>query len=90
MKNIYNLIFSASKDIEIANRIVGKIDNTIVSLGQMPNRGANLRNIVAYETDSKYIKSDNYVIIYDVNEKEKQVHVKYICATKSLSRLRFH
>lgn len=66
IKAIVEYIKLDDEDIakEIGNKLYGAIDSLIT----LPNRGANLSTKIAAKTDFKFILSDNYMIVYRVQD----------------------
>lgn len=57
------------------SHMVGELEKAIYSLEQLPERGA-IRRIGAYANrDYRQLFVKNYVIVYRVRKKEKEVHI---------------
>lgn len=75
LDNIYSYIAESLLEPETALRIVEKIEAAILSLEQMPERGA-LRRVGIYgDRDYRQLFVKNYVIVYRVLNDKKEVHI---------------
>lgn len=75
LDQIYGYIAHSLLEPGAAEHLVGELEEAIFSLEQLPERGA-LRRIGAYANRGyRQLFVKNYVIIYRVLEKEKEVHI---------------
>ena len=81
LQAIRDYIYSQSKDKEITTKAMDKIKETVDSLCHNPDRGANLRNKVNYDTDLKWISVYHYMIVYQL-----QKDGVYVIAVVHMSR----
>jgi len=86
LNEIFDYYFSTSNDREVAFNIVETIDNAIDELSNMPERGANLRNRVDIDTDSKYIIVYNFAIVYDIKQDQVKI-ISILHMSRDFSRL---
>ncbi len=75
LDNIYSYIAESLLEPETALRIVEKIEATILSLEQMPERGALRRVGIYADRDYRQLFVKNYVIVYRVLNDKKEVHI---------------
>ena len=75
LDNIYSYIAESLLEPETALRIVEKIEATILSLEQMPERGALRRVGIYADRDYRQLLVKNYVIVYRVLNDKKEVHI---------------
>ncbi len=61
-----------------SNRIAGKIVKSYKQLKASPYIVAPLRSKVSFETTMRFLVTGNYLIFYDVNEKESFVEITRI------------
>ncbi len=75
LDNIYAYVAKNLSVPTAASNLLSELEDAIFSLEQMPERGA-IRRVGAYANkDYRQLFVKNYVIIYRVLVREKQVHV---------------
>ena len=75
LDDIYTYIADNLLEVGTALNIVDKLEKAIISLEQLPERGA-IRRIGVYANGSyRQLFVKNYVIIYRVLKKKKEVHI---------------
>lgn len=75
LDDIYTYIAKNLLEPGTASHMVGELEKAIYSLEQLPERGA-IRRIGAYANrDYQQLFVKNYVIVYRVRKKEKEVHI---------------
>lgn len=75
LDGIYTYIAENLLEPNTALNIVGELENAIFSLEQLPERGA-IRRVGAYASgDYRQLFVKNYVIIYRVLKRKKEVHI---------------
>ena len=75
LDGIYKYIAENLKVPETALKLVTEIENAILSLDEMPQRGAERRIGVYANKGYRQIFVKNYTVVYRVDEKEKTVIV---------------
>ena len=74
MKKIENYIKNKLKNPIAAQKFVKNIENSIYQLSYFPYIGAQYKNSTYY----RFLVHQNYLIFYEIQEKEKQIIVKRI------------
>jgi len=83
LEGIYTYIAENLLESGTALNIVDELEKAIFSLEQLPERGA-IRRVGAYANGNyRQLFVKNYVIIYRVLKKEKEVHIVTIRYTPS-------
>lgn len=83
LDGIYTYIAENLLEPGVALNMVGKLENAIFSLEQLPERGA-IRRVGAYANgDYRQLFVKNYVIIYRVLKEKKEVHIVTVRYTPS-------
>lgn len=74
LDDIYTYIAGNLLEVGTALNIVDELEKAIISLEQLPERGA-IRRIGVYAGSYHQLFVKNYVIIYRVLKKKKEVHI---------------
>lgn len=74
LDGIYTYIAGSLLEPGTAQNMAQELEKAIFSLEQLPERGA-IRRIGAYSGDYRHLFVKNYVIIYRVLKKKKEVHI---------------
>ena len=75
LNDIYTYIAKNLLEPDIAQHMVDELEKAILSLEQLPERGA-IRRVGAYAGgDYRQLFHKNYVIIYRVRKEKKEVHI---------------
>ena len=75
LDRIYDYIAHSLLEPGVAGRLISELEEAIFSLEQLPERGVP-RRIGAYANKGyRQLFVKNYVIVYRVLEREKQVHI---------------
>lgn len=83
LDDIYTYIAENLSEPDTALNMVDELEKAILSLGQLPERGA-IRCVGAYANgDYRQLFVKNYVIIYRVLVEKKEVHVVAVRYTPS-------
>ena len=80
---IYEYISKHLLEPQIALNMVDSIEEAILSLEQMPKRGAPRRHGVYASKGYRQLFVKNYTIIYRINEEDKQVIIVTVRYSKS-------
>ena len=75
MEDIYAYIANNLHDPNAAQNIIDEIENAVFSLELMPERGAVRRSGIYANRDYRQLFVGNYIIVYRIKKKEKQVHI---------------
>lgn len=75
LDEIYSYISRTLLEAGTAERMAEELESAILSLEQMPERGALRRTGVYATGEYRQLFVKNYVIIYRVKKSEKQVHI---------------
>lgn len=83
LDEIYDYIVEEFKEIETAERLADSLEAAILSLDEMPYRGA-VRRVGAYANKGyRQLFVKNFTILYRINEKMKTVIVVTVRYTPS-------
>jgi len=58
---------------QVADRFVERIQAAVSSLKQFPKRGQTLNKLLRFQTDYRYLISENQLLIYRVDERASAV-----------------
>ncbi len=72
LEEIYDYISKNLHEVAIANRLMEKIEQSILRLEQNPYSGVEV-HIKPHDEVYRKLVIDNYITLYDVDEKYKQV-----------------
>lgn len=75
LDNIYLYITNNLFEPTIAEKTVSAIETAILSLEQMPERGATRKTGIYANHNYRQLVVKNYLIIYKVLKEQKEVHV---------------
>jgi len=83
LDDIYDYIAQSLLEPEVAEKLINALEEAIFSLEQMPRRGT-LRKIGVYANKGyRQLFVKNFIVIYRINEKQKQVIIVTIKYFKS-------
>ena len=83
LDNIYNHIADNFKEIGTAEKMADSLEAAILSLDEMPYRGAVRRTGAFANRGYRQIFVKNYCIIYRLMKKKKEVHIVTVRYTPS-------
>lgn len=81
--NIYSYIANNLSEPAMAEKLVNAIESAILSLNNMPERGAIRKNGIYANQDYRQLLIKNYLVIYRVLKAKKEVHIITIKYAKS-------
>jgi len=82
LDTIYENICYRSLDNSVAGIVITAIEDAILSLADMPQRGATVKNGLYANTDYRQLVVKNHLIIYAVREERKEVVVVFVKSVK--------
>lgn len=74
LDKIYEYISKTLKEEPAANRLMEKIENSILVLEEHPYSGREV-HIKPHDEVYRKLVIDNYIALYEVNEKQKEVSI---------------
>lgn len=83
LKGIHDYISLNLLEPNISKNIISEIDKTVLSLEIMPNRFEKVKNKYFSNRSVRKCFSNNYIILYSVNENKKTVTIIRVLYGKS-------
>ena len=78
----YRYIFRNLKEPDTARNLYNKIMNNVLALENLPQRNPDLMYYGIYDKHSRRLRVENYIILYDVDVSNLEVHILHIFHSK--------